>query len=83
MTSISTLSSPSDLAMSTTMDAIRGIGPEIHSNKNYQALPVDELLQQCAENPAGHAWREFIQRFDRLIAGIVGRTCREWPGTSP
>ncbi|HEV3039491.1 MAG TPA: sigma-70 family RNA polymerase sigma factor [Candidatus Angelobacter sp.] len=50
---------------------------------NYHALPIDDLLQQCAENTADFAWREFVQRFDSLITGTVRRTCREWPGTSP
>jgi RNA polymerase sigma-70 factor (ECF subfamily) len=50
---------------------------------NYNSLPVDDLLQQCAENTAGSAWLEFVQRFDALITSVVRRTCREWPGTPP
>lgn len=53
------------------------------SKATYHSLPVDDLLQQCAENTAGFAWLEFVQRFDALITSIVRRTCREWPGTPP
>ncbi len=48
---------------------------------NHLALPIDDLLQQCAESTADSAWLEFVQRFDPLITCIVRRTCREWPGT--
>lgn len=52
-------------------------------DSNHLALPIDVLLQQCAESTADSAWLEFVQRFDPLITCIVRRTCREWPGTSP
>jgi RNA polymerase sigma-70 factor (ECF subfamily) len=83
MTSISTLPSTSDLAVSAQMHPVGGTWPEIHDDKNCQTLPVDELLRQCAENPDHHAWTEFTQRFDRLIVSIINRVCREWTGTSP
>ena len=63
---------------STTYDFAANLGAT-----NYNSLPVDDLLQQCAENTADSAWLEFVQRFDALITSIVRRTCREWPGTPP
>ena len=48
---------------------------------DYQVLSIDELVRECAEHPCPEAWQEFIRRFQRPIAGIVMRGCREWNDT--
>jgi RNA polymerase sigma-70 factor, ECF subfamily len=44
---------------------------------NYQSMPDEELVQECAKNSDPAAWEEFRQRFDRLIGIVVLRACRE------
>ena len=49
---------------------------------DYQVLSIDELVRECAENPCPEVWAEFIRRFQRLIASVVIRACREWGETA-
>jgi RNA polymerase sigma-70 factor, ECF subfamily len=79
-TQIATLDANQD----ATQDAIQGsTRPAIRDHADCQSLPVWELLRACTDDSSDHAWTEFIQRFHRLITGVVSRLCREWAGTSP
>ena len=49
---------------------------------DYQSLSIDELVRECAENSCNEAWQEFRRRFNRLIASVVIRGCREWGKTT-
>lgn len=49
---------------------------------DYQVLADDDLVHECAENSCPEVWEEFIRRFQRLIACVALRACREWSETS-
>lgn len=50
---------------------------------DYKTLSSQELIQQCITSHASAAWREFIRRFQPLIAGVVARTAMRWTRVSP
>lgn len=50
---------------------------------DYHVLSIDELVRECAERPCPEAWGEFIRRFQRLIASVALRTCRQWGRNAP
>lgn len=37
-----------------------------------------ELIENCLQDRGGEAWREFMRRFQPLIAAVVSRTVRRW-----
>lgn len=45
---------------------------------DFQALSIEELVQECARNPTSEVWEEFDRRFRRLIARTILRVCREF-----
>jgi len=47
----------------------------------YKSLSSPDLIQQCVANKA-EAWREFIRRFQPLIAGVVARAAVRWTTVS-
>lgn len=42
-----------------------------------------ELIRACCDPQNAAAWREFVQKFHKLIAGVVLRTCARWGERSP
>jgi RNA polymerase sigma-70 factor (ECF subfamily) len=49
---------------------------------DYRSLSSPALIQQCAMGKAAEAWREFIRRFQPLIAGVVARAAARWTTVS-
>ena len=49
---------------------------------DYASVPPAELIEACA-NREEAAWREFIRRYNRIIAITVARVARHWGETSP
>jgi RNA polymerase sigma-70 factor (ECF subfamily) len=45
---------------------------------DYASLTAVELVRLCAEEGDAVAWREFIQRFQRVIATVAYRVARRW-----
>lgn len=45
---------------------------------DYRSLSSQDLIQQCVTSKDSAAWREFIRRFQPLIAGTVARTAMRW-----
>ena len=45
---------------------------------SYSSQDTCELIQACADPRNSQAWEEFIRRFQKLIAGVVLRTCARW-----
>jgi RNA polymerase sigma-70 factor, ECF subfamily len=48
---------------------------------DYRSLSSPDLIRQCVANKA-EAWREFIRRFQPLIAGVVARAAVRWTTVS-
>src|SRR5215469_2715748 len=45
---------------------------------SYSSQDTRELIRACADPRNSDAWQEFIRRFQKLIAGVVLRTCARW-----
>lgn len=41
---------------------------------DYSALQPEDLIEVCANSADQYAWREFIQRFNPLIRGVIHKT---------
>src|SRR5690348_59315 len=50
---------------------------------NYEGLTAVELARACADQNDAAAWREFIHRYQRLIAIVVYRVARRWGANAP
>src|SRR5215467_4542727 len=50
---------------------------------SYSSQDTGELVRACADPRNAAAWQEFIHRFQKLIAGVVLRTCERWGEYSP
>ena len=48
---------------------------------NWQELPDRELVELCLQGNED-AWKEFLRRFHRLLAGVVAKTIRRSPLTT-
>ncbi|HWZ44514.1 MAG TPA: sigma-70 family RNA polymerase sigma factor [Candidatus Saccharimonadales bacterium] len=44
---------------------------------SYADLSTEELVRRCAEAGNDAAWEEFVRRYDRLIAAVIARICRQ------
>jgi RNA polymerase sigma-70 factor (ECF subfamily) len=49
---------------------------------DYKSLSSPDLIQQCVTSKSAEAWREFIRRFQPLIAGVVARAAVRWTTVS-
>src|SRR5258708_38672925 len=49
---------------------------------NHSLLSSPDLVRECFQTGSEEAWTVFLQRFNRLIAGVVFRTARRWGATS-
>lgn len=45
---------------------------------DWEKLSDRDLIEKCLQDPDGEAWREFMRRFQPLIAAMVSRTVRRW-----
>jgi len=45
---------------------------------NWAELSDRELVEECLRSMGTEAWREFLRRFQPLIARVVSRTLRSW-----
>jgi len=45
---------------------------------SYSSQDTRELIRACADPRNSAAWLEFMRRFQKLIAGVVLRTCARW-----
>lgn len=45
---------------------------------DWEKLSDRDLIEKCLQDPNGEAWREFMRRFQPLIAAVVSRTVRRW-----
>jgi len=45
---------------------------------NWKELSDRELVELCLRDSNEDAWREFIRRFQPLMAGVVSKTLRRW-----
>jgi RNA polymerase sigma-70 factor (ECF subfamily) len=50
---------------------------------NYTSLPANALVKACVQTGEPAAWKEFVRRFQRVIAATVLRTARRWADLSP
>jgi RNA polymerase sigma-70 factor (ECF subfamily) len=50
---------------------------------DYQTIPANDLALLCFDKGNEFAWREFIRRFQPLIAKVVMRIGRQWGESSP
>lgn len=45
---------------------------------NYESLTTAELIEECTNKEKPEAWKEFVRRFQPLIAGVVVRTAQRY-----
>lgn len=45
---------------------------------SYSSQDTCDLIRACADPRNSDAWREFMRRFQKLIAGVALRTCARW-----
>jgi RNA polymerase sigma-70 factor, ECF subfamily len=50
---------------------------------DYSAISTEQLVAVCSQGMDQAAWREFVHRFQPLIAKVALRTARRWGETSP
>jgi DNA-directed RNA polymerase specialized sigma24 family protein len=50
---------------------------------DYQTIPANDLALLCFDKGNEFAWREFIRRFQPLIAKVIMRVGRQWGESSP
>ena len=50
---------------------------------DYQTIPANDLALLCFDKGNEFAWREFIRRFQPLIAKVILRVGRQWGESSP
>jgi RNA polymerase sigma-70 factor (ECF subfamily) len=50
---------------------------------DLSSLPANDLARRCSDANSADAWNEFIQRFQRPIALVVLKVCRDWGAPSP
>jgi RNA polymerase sigma-70 factor (ECF subfamily) len=45
---------------------------------DYPSLTAEELVRECTNGGSPEAWKEFVRRFQPLIAGVVVRAARRY-----
>jgi RNA polymerase sigma-70 factor (ECF subfamily) len=45
---------------------------------DYPNLTAEELIEECTHSAKPEAWKEFVRRFQPLIAGVVLRTAKRY-----
>lgn len=50
---------------------------------DYAAMPAEDVAFACFNGGDESAWREFIRRFNPMIASVALRVARKWEDSSP
>jgi RNA polymerase sigma-70 factor (ECF subfamily) len=70
--------------MATSLHSFSTLGStEVCFEPSLADLTPDELIQECAAGGNASSWKEFIRRFQPMIAGVVARAAMRWTQVSP